>query len=201
VKLGIYDCSQGITKILYSHDDLVVRTALSQDIAFIDKLQKENSYAIGFIQKTIWEDYVFGGKRNFVVFICEKNNTMVGYILITPGKKVGSKVKIQQIAVQEDARRLDYGTALIKVVKDFCTHIHRKGATLRCRTDLESNAFWERLGFRKYGTWEKGKINHVGFKASNDINLWTIDLNDTMPTFFDLYPTIDELDSHLVRKM
>ena len=29
----------------------------------------------------------------------------------------------------------------------------------------------------KYGTWEKGKINHVGFRASNDINLWKIDLN------------------------
>jgi hypothetical protein len=33
------------------------------------------------------------------------------------------------------------------------------------------------MGFIQYGTWEKGKVNHVGFKASNDINLYKIDLN------------------------
>ena len=51
--------------------------------------------------------------------------------------------------------------------------------------DLESNRFWQALGFEKYGTWEKGKINHVGFKASNDINLWRIDLNRNLLSLFD----------------
>ena len=55
---------------------------------------------------------------------------------------------------------------------------------MRCRIDLESNKFWKALGFHIYGTWEKGKINHVGFKASNDINLWRIDLNDNLVTLF-----------------
>jgi len=64
------------------------------------------------------------------------------------------------------------------VVKDFCETYGRAGATLRCRADLESNMFWQALGFVKYGIWEKGKINHVGFKASNDINLWRWDLID-----------------------
>jgi hypothetical protein len=45
--------------------------------------------------------------------------------------------------------------------------------------------FWKKLGFQKYGTWEKGKINHVGFKASNDINLWKIELNKNIVTLFD----------------
>jgi GNAT superfamily N-acetyltransferase len=191
--LGRFDCSTGKSSELYKKDDLVVRTATEADRTFIDKLQKENSYAVGFIQSTIWDKYVFGGERNFVVFICEKNDDLVGYVLLTPGRSPYSYAKIQQIAVREDARRLDYGSALLAVVKDFCNTFNRIGVTLRCRIDLESNHFWRNLGFNLYGVWEKGKINHVGFKASNDINLWKIDLHDSIISLF----TTDELPSGL----
>jgi GNAT superfamily N-acetyltransferase len=179
-----FDCSTGIINILYKDKDITVRTSTIKDMLLVDKLQKENSYAVGFIQKTVWEDYVWGGKRNFVVLIAECNNDAVGYVLITPGKKVMDYAKIQQIAVRNDARRLQYGTALITVCRDFCKEFQRKGFTLRCRLDLDSNHFWKSIGFAKYGTWSKGKLNHVGFKASNDINLWKIDLNDSLPSLF-----------------
>jgi GNAT superfamily N-acetyltransferase len=193
MKLGKFDCATGISNTLYIKDDLTVRTATEQDKLFIDKLQKDNSYAVGFIQETVWDKYVFGGERNFVVFICEKNNDMVGYVLLTPGRKAYSYAKVQQVAVREDARRLDYGSALISVVKDFCNTFDRMGVTLRCRTDLQSNNFWKALGFSLYGVWEKGKVNHVGFKASADINLWRIDLNDQLLTLFDT----EEMDNGL----
>jgi GNAT superfamily N-acetyltransferase len=134
-----------------------------------------------------------GGGRNFVVFICEKNDDMVGYVLLTPGKGAYSYAKIQQIAVREDARRLDYGSALLHVVRDFCNTFSRIGVTLRCRIDLESNYFWKALGFHLYGQWMKGRVNHVGFKASNDINLWRIDLNDQLISLVE----VEETDSGL----
>ena len=118
---------------------------------------------------------------------------VVGYILLTPGKGTHTYTRIQQIAVRDDARRLDYGSALIHVVKDFCQNFQRIGARLRCRVDLESNYFWKALGFTKYGVWKKGMVNHVGFKASNDINLWQIDLNDNLPTLFNLEIDDDNL--------
>ena len=179
-----FDCSTGLTNELYIKGDLSVRTSKRSDRSFVDKLQKSNAEAVGFIQDTIWDKYVYGGERNFVVFICEKNDDMVGYVLLTPGKKVGSYAKIQQIVVQEDARRLDYGTALIETVRKFCEKFGRVGVTLRCRKDLQSNFFWQALGFSLYGVWEKGKQNHVGFKASNDIMLWQIDLNRKMQGLF-----------------
>lgn len=186
MNLGKFDCSNGIINVLY-HDnlnDIIVRNSTIKDIKLIDKLQKENSYAVGFIQKTIWENYVFGGERNFFVLICEANNDPVGYVLITPGKSNYKYAKIQQIAIRNDARRLHYGTALLDVCKQFCIKFGRLGFTLRCRTDLESNKFWKSLGFTNYGVWEKGKINHVGFKASNDINLWKIELNNSIISLF-----------------
>jgi ribosomal protein S18 acetylase RimI-like enzyme len=186
MNLGKFDCSTGISNILYQDNvkNISVRTATIKDILLIDKLQKENSNAVGFIQKTIWDKYVFGGERNFVVFICEANNDAVGYVLITPGKGVFRYGKIQQIAVRNDARRLHYGTALLDVCRQFCEKFDRVGFTLRCRQDLESNYFWKALGFKNYAVWQKGKINHVGFKASNDINLWKIELNKNINTLF-----------------
>jgi GNAT superfamily N-acetyltransferase len=193
MNLGKFDCAIGKSTELYRNGDLTVRTAVEADRDFIDKLQKENSYAVGFIQDTIWDKYVFGGGRNFVVFICEKNDDMVGYVLLTPGKGAYSYAKIQQIAVREDARRLDYGSALLHVVRDFCNTFSRIGVTLRCRIDLESNYFWKALGFHLYGQWMKGRVNHVGFKASNDINLWRIDLNDQLISLVE----VEETDSGL----
>jgi hypothetical protein len=184
--LGKFDCSTGLINVLY-HDkikNISVRTSTIKDMLLIDKLQKENSFAVGFIQKTVWEKYVFGGERNFVVLICEANNDAVGYVLITPGKGAYKYAKIQQIAVRNDARRLYYGTALLDVCKQFCEKFHRIGFTLRCRQDLESNFFWLSLGFKKYDTWEKGKINHVGFKASDNINLYKIELNNNILSLF-----------------
>lgn len=184
MNLGKFDCATGLINILYSKDDLIVRNSTVNDLLFIDKLQRDNSNAVGFIQRTIWDKYVFGGERNFVVFVCEKNNDPVGYVLLTPGRASMTYAKIQQIAVRDDARRLDYGSALIAVVRDFCETFCRLGVTLRCRVDLESNKFWQALGFVKYGTWNKGQLNHVGFKASNDINLWRIELNRNVSSLF-----------------
>jgi GNAT superfamily N-acetyltransferase len=187
MRLGKFDCSTGLINVLYNDPikNISVRTSTIKDMLLIDKLQKDNSYAVGFIQKTVWEKYVFGGERNFVVFICEANNEAVGYVLITPGKSSYKYAKIQQIAVRNDARRLHYGTALLDVCRQFCETFHRIGFTLRCRQDLESNKFWKSLGFQNYGVWEKNKVNHVGFKASDDINLWKIELNKNIITLFD----------------
>lgn len=182
--LGKFSCAKELRNVITVKGDLLIRTAVKADQSYIDKQQKENSFAVGFIQRTVWDKYVFGGERNFVVFVCEKNGDQVGYILLTPGKKVGAHAKIQQIVIQQDARRLEYGTLLLDAVREFCKETGRKGVTLRCRKDLEANSFWEALGFKIYATWEKGKINHVGFKASNDIFLWHIELNETMPSLF-----------------
>ena len=185
MKLGRFDCSTGLVEYLYSDiiKNIKVRTSCITDLPLIDKLQKENSYAVGFIQRTIWDKYVFGGERNFVVFICEANDDAVGYVLITPNHPLGY-AKIQQIAIRNDARRLHYGAALLDVGRQFCETFNRIGFTLRCRADLESNCFWKALGFVQYGTWEKGKKNHVGFKASNTINLWRIELTSNNMTLF-----------------
>lgn len=157
MNLGAFDCASGLSTVLWAGPDgIAVRTAVVDDASFIDKLQRENAYAVGFIQRTIWDKYVFGGERNFFVLLCEANNDPVGYTLVTPGRAPDSFVRIQQIAVRDDARRLQYGSALLDVIRRFCNEHQRRGARLRCRSDLESNRFWQALGF------EPAKISTYG---------------------------------------
>ena len=61
MNLGKFDCATGIAQTLYTKGDLTVRTATQVDRNFIDKMQKDNAFAVGFIQSTIWDNYVFGG--------------------------------------------------------------------------------------------------------------------------------------------
>ena len=60
MELGKFNCATGLINILYTKDDLIVRNSTMQDMLFIDKLQKDNAYAVGFIQRTVWDKYVFG---------------------------------------------------------------------------------------------------------------------------------------------
>ena len=186
MKLGKFDCSTGLINILYNDPikNISVRTSNILDRSILDKLQKENTNAVGFLPITYFEKCIWGGQKNAFVFICTANNDEVGYVYITPGKHLGY-AKIQQIAIRNDARRLHYGSALIDVCKQFCERFERVGFTLRCRLDLESNLFWIKLGFCKYGLWEKGKYNPQSrLIASNDINLYKIELNKNILTLF-----------------
>jgi predicted GNAT family N-acyltransferase len=192
MNLGKYDCSLGISAVLHIAGDLTVRTSSVVDVPLIDQLQRDNSYAVGFIQRTIWDRYVFGGERNFFVLIVEANHDAVGYCLVTPGRAPNTHVRIQQIAVRNDARRLHYGQALLRVIRDFCEDNQRVGVRLRCRADLESNLFWRAMGFVCYDVWAKGRVNHVGMKASDDINLWQRDFG-IVPSLM-LLPEVDEIE-------
>ena len=178
MNLGRFNCADGIIKILYTRGDLIVRTSTINDWIFIDHLQKQNTHAIGFFPRSAFEKGFWSGLQNSVLLICEKNADPVGYLSFTSGHGFMSYARIQQMVVRNDARRLDYGSALIAVSKDFCNTFNRRGFTLRCRIDLDSNAFWKALGFVQYGIAEKGSINHTGMIASNDINLYKLDCND-----------------------
>jgi GNAT superfamily N-acetyltransferase len=168
---GDYDCRYETTNVLLVRNDIVVRTTAPQDWSYINKLAKENSSSIGFLPSRTWHQYVWGGERNFVCFLCLVNNEPCGFALVTPGYE-NRPVRVQQIVIQEDLRRLEYGMALIDVVEDFRKQFNRTGIILRCRSDLIANLFWDALGFTLVGIQERGTTNHMGFKASLDINMY-----------------------------
>jgi len=183
-KWGRYDCRQVPAVVLSAHADIVIRTTTPADWTFINDLQRGNTYAVGFLPERTWRDYVWGGQRNFLCFLCLVNGQPAGYYVYTPGRAAGSAARGQQIVVLDDFRRAEYGRALVDAALDFCRDFGRAAMTLRCRADLDANKFWTALGFGAVGFQPKGTRNHMGWVASNDIVNYRRDLDE--------YPTLWE---------
>lgn len=116
------------------------------DIKYIDWLRGKESEAIGFIPKIRYEMEITG-ERGGDIILAKENNDLVGFAYITYGPPLSAK--IQQIAIQEDARRMIRATAL---VDEIATRARMRGCAevgCRCAEDLESNEFWKALGFEQ----------------------------------------------------
>ena len=116
------------------------------DINYIDWLRSKESEAVGFIPKVRYEMEISGERHGDIILIKE-NNDLVGFSYITYG--VPFSAKIQQIAIQEDARRMERATALIE---ELTKRARLRGCAeigCRCAEDLDANIFWQTLGFER----------------------------------------------------
>lgn len=146
-------------------DQPVVRNADSSDLSYIESLRRKESESLGFIPAARYEAAVTGlgpsarpGDRLWVV---EASGDRVGYLFLTGGLP-GGAVKVIQVTVQPDARRLEYATALVREAEDFALWSGRVGVSLAVASDIEAAQFWEALGYslryRYTGGARRGRI-------------------------------------------
>jgi hypothetical protein len=140
----------------------VIRLAVLQDIPYIVSLSKKESFCLGFIPKMAYEAAITGiktGKRwsktcNDKLFVCEENCDLVGFVMFS----YGNPAKCNQICIQEDARLIERGRALLSAA---ISHGNLRGIedfACGCADDLPSNFFWGRMGWTKVG--ERKGISH-----------------------------------------
>jgi hypothetical protein len=140
----------------------VIRLATLLDIPYIVSLSKKESFCLGFIPKSAYEAAITGfkgGKRwsntcNDKLFVCEENGDLVGFVMFSYGKPS----KCNQICIQEDARLIERGQALLSAA---IAHGNLRGIedfACGCADDLPSNFFWKKMGWVKIG--ERKGISH-----------------------------------------
>ena len=118
----------------------IFRATLS-DLDYIDHLSRNESEAVGFIPKSRYEKEITG-ESNGLVLVAKENNDHVGFLYATRNNQ--GVTHIQQVAIQEDARRLERATLLVEASIRPTDWL----VSLRCATDLDSTKFWESLGFQ-----------------------------------------------------
>jgi len=123
----------------------LIRPATLKDITYIEHLRRKNSEAIGFIPKVRYEMEI-DGRRGGSILVYENNGDLVGFIYATHNQ--AGVTHIQQIAIQDDARRLERGTALVEAVVKPIDWL----VSCRCAADLESADFWKSIGFNQLDT-------------------------------------------------
>lgn len=162
---------------------MLIRPATLNDLTYVVSLSKQESHALGFIPKMAYESAVTGiktGKRwsnvcRDVLLICEENEDPVGFLLGGQGR-IG---KINQICLQPDARRFERGRALISHYVDASSQNGIQDFGCGCADDLESNQFWEAMGWLLLGQ-RFGKQD--GWRETSDrrVNLYRYQINSLL---------------------
>lgn len=141
-------------------------------LKYADHLQKSCYQAVGFLPRQALSEYIERGQ----IIPASEGGEPCGFMTFFDGrngkrpKNDPHTIRIYQIAIQDDARRIYHGTGLISrllyhaALNDFT----RLG--LWCATDLPANAFWRALGF----TQDKTRIG--GNKDGRLHDHWYLDV-------------------------
>ncbi len=172
-----------------SMDGDSVRLAKIEDVKYIISLANKESNSVGFIPKMAYEAAITGiktGKRwsnvcNDMLWVCENNNDLVGFVLASFGnfRSDSQRGKIAQICIQEDARKIQRGKYLLDAVLFHAIKIGCLNFGCGCADDLESNIFWQAMGWELVGT-RKG----IGHK-----NTWVQTSKRTINIYYKDDPT------------
>ena len=142
MNLALVDEPEMNFAIVQSHPDL---------LKYIEHLQTQNSDALGFLPRVVFERAAEAGR----VFLGLLNSELCGYILCGTGYQ--GVLRCPQVCIQYDARRRLYGAMLVAAVERYGESIGCHLRVVRCAPDLEANAFWESVGYSLVGTAESGE--------------------------------------------
>jgi hypothetical protein len=110
-------------------------------VRYVTSIAKKFTNEIGFIPLQRYENAILGQE----LFVQELNDEPCGFLFT--GKPNLGRIHIWQTAIQLDARRLAAATSMIDRLKEHARRKHVHTITLRCRDDLDANAFWKATGF------------------------------------------------------
>lgn len=153
----------------------VIQRAEANDLRYVEYLAGLESRAVGFIPKPAYEAAITGlkaGKRwsptcTDGLWICRENDEPVGFVLAS----FGQIARIAQIAIQEDARLVARGQALLEAVATEAARRGLDGTQAGCADDLPSNSFWEACGFQVVGQ-RAGVHFETKRKSGRTVNIW-----------------------------
>ena len=129
-----------------------IRLATNSDLMYILNLAQKETNSIGFIPKSRYSCVIATPGGAETLHVAEENNDLVGFVYAYHNTRFITK--IQQIAIQEDARRAHRAKALVKA----CVMPNDCFVALRCGNDLEANKFWQSIGFGLKNTLRGGQM-------------------------------------------
>jgi GNAT superfamily N-acetyltransferase len=135
-------------------DAVQVRPATLADLQFLVDQGRKEFECIGFLSSSCYEGIILGryesASRSFNVngrlWIAEVNADQVGFLYASAGRYAGA-ARIVQVCVRSDARRIDYGQALVSEAESWAAGQHRTAVGCHVATDIDAGAFWDALGY------------------------------------------------------
>ena len=154
---------------LQTMQDIIVSPATSNDLTYVDHLQRKNAEELAFYPKQVFEREI----ENFRILLARVNGDPAGYIY---HGALGHHVHIHQACIQYDLRGQLYGASLINTLLNIVKAADASYITLRCGSDIAANGFWKAMGFYCQG------VTKGGVRRMRDINHWRYDLHPPLFT-------------------
>ena len=178
--LNLYDGISEINKILdcrvIDGTPTILREGIIEDFLYIDSLRKKEGNALGFLPKAVYESILLKKKvanrnRHFYskIILTEDNGEKTGFCYFTFAKQ---DLHIQQIVIQNDARRLHRALMLLDYVEKIAKEKGKTAITCRVAIDLESNKFWNSCGYKIQATTISTYLNQKESKSKRPLHYY-----------------------------
>lgn len=137
-----------------------VRPATVADLPYVVALREREKDALGFMTPAAYEGVVtqqgLYRRPNARLWVAEVAGDLVGFLYATPGKP-GGALTVVQLCLQRDARRREYGSALVRTAEGWAEALQRPAVKCRVRLDLEARSFWDAVGYAPAGVEYGGR--------------------------------------------
>jgi len=159
----------------------VLKTAVEEDFLFIDSLRKKEGKALGFIPRAVY-DSILQQKRvgnrdrykysEIIKTVDNLDNTGFCYYTFS-----GQDLKIQQIVIQNDARRFNRALMMLDHVEKRAKELGKTFITARVAIDLESNLFWSGCGYSVINQMTSSFMNRTESKSKRQLHYYSKPIN------------------------
>jgi GNAT superfamily N-acetyltransferase len=140
----------------------MIAKAQLQHIDAMKVLADANRYELGFILRVQIQEAIEENRALVTVI----NNKVVGFVIYRHRKK-DLQTTLAEICIAQPYRGQGLGRKLIQALIQECSSLCRSHILLKCPVGLESNKFYENLGFQCVST-QAGK--------SRSLNIWVLDI-------------------------
>ena len=170
----------------------ILKTAVEDDFLFIDSLRKKEGRALGFIPRSNYDSILqkkrIGNRDRYKyseIIITEDNLDNTGFCYYT---YAGQDVKIQQIVIQNDARRFHRALMMLDYVEKRAKELGKTFVTARVAIDLDSNLFWKGCGYEIINTMTSTHMNRKESKSKRQLHYYSKEIN----SIFNILPNTTE---------
>lgn len=164
------------TNILNFREGTLLRKGIWSDWNYIDSQRKEESNSLGFLPKAVYESVL---KQTRVadrdrwkyqdIYITEDNGEQTGFCMVSYFDSVAN---IFQIVVRRDARRWHRALLMADEVEKKAKVLGKTGIKCRVAVDLESNLFWQGIGYKQVDTVTSSWLNQRESKSKRPLYIY-----------------------------
>tara|TARA_R110000822_G_scaffold80191_2_gene191216 strand:- start:637 stop:1188 length:552 start_codon:yes stop_codon:yes gene_type:complete len=158
-----------------------LREADEKDFLFIDSLRKKEGKALGFIPRAVYDSILqkerVGNRDRYkyseiIKTVDNLDNTGFCYYTYS-----GNDLKIQQIVIQNDARRVNRALMMLDHVEKRAKELGKTHVTARVAIDLESNMFWAGCGYSIINQMTSSFLNRKESKSKRQLHYYSKAIN------------------------